>query len=177
MIRRLGGLSAVVLSLCAVARARGDAPDKPPAVAVAVEARIRTNDAVVQRALQDELARSMSDLHLGDESRPYYLGYTIYDLEQASVNATLGALTASHAYRGRILRTDLRVGDPSFDNSNFEGGRARRDRADRGRLRGPAARALAAHRRGLQGGAGDAGAQAGRGGGAGGRGRGRGRRR
>ena len=73
MIRRLGGLSAVVLSLCAVARAN-DAPDKPPAVAVAVEARIRTNDAVVQRALQDELARSMSDLHLGDESRPYYLG-------------------------------------------------------------------------------------------------------
>ena len=126
MIRRLGGLSAIVLSLCAVARAN-DAPDKPAAVAdkpaaVAVEARIRTNDAVVQRALQDELARSMSDLHLGDESRPYYLGYTIYDLEQASVNATLGALTASHAYRGRILRTDLRVGDPSFDNSNFEGG-------------------------------------------------------
>ena len=45
--------------------------------AVAVEARIRTNDAAVQRALQDELARSMSELHLGDESRPYYLGYTI----------------------------------------------------------------------------------------------------
>ncbi|HTB60273.1 MAG TPA: metallopeptidase TldD-related protein [Polyangia bacterium] len=139
MIRRLGWVSAVVLSLGAVARAN-DAADKaaantsdkpagkPAAVtagkpaAVAVEARIRLNDAAVQRALQDELARSMSDLHLGDESRPYYLGYTIYDLEQASVNATLGALTASHAYRGRILRTDLRVGDPSFDNSNFEGG-------------------------------------------------------
>ena len=151
MIRRLLSLSALVLSLCTVARAN-DAADKPavadkpaaadkPAMAnkpaaadkpaasatgkpaaVAVEARIRTNDASVQRAMQDELARSMSDLHLGDESRPYYLGYTIYDLEQASVNATLGALTASHAYRGRILRTDLRVGDPSFDNSNFEGG-------------------------------------------------------
>ena len=126
MIRRFWWPSAVVLSLCAVARANDKpaaaAPDKPAPVAVAVEGRIRTNDAIVQRALQDELARSMSDLHLGDESRPYYLGYTIYDLEQASVNATLGALTASHAYRGRILRTDLRVGDPSFDNSNFEGG-------------------------------------------------------
>jgi TldD protein len=119
VIRRLGGLSIIVLSLGAVARAN-DAADKP--VSVAVEARIRTNDAAVRRALEDELARSMSELRLGDESRPYYLGYTIYDLEQASVNATLGALTASHAYRGRILRTDLRVGDPSFDNSNFEGG-------------------------------------------------------
>jgi TldD protein len=119
VIRRLGGLSIIVLSLGAAARAN-DAADKP--VSVAVEARIRTNDAAVRRALEDELARSMSELRLGDESRPYYLGYTIYDLEQASVNATLGALTASHAYRGRILRTDLRVGDPSFDNSNFEGG-------------------------------------------------------
>src|SRR6202042_2485275 len=40
----------------------------------------------------------------------------------ATVGATLGAVTAAHAYRGRVLRTDLRVGDPSFDNSNFEGG-------------------------------------------------------
>ncbi len=71
MIRRLGSLSAVVLSLGASARAN-DTAVKP--AAVAVEARIRLNDAAVQRALQDELARSMSDLHLGDESRPYYLG-------------------------------------------------------------------------------------------------------
>ncbi len=121
MIRRLGYASAALLSVCAVARAK-DAADKPAAVAVAVEGRLRIDDAAVRRAMEDELGRSMSDLRLGDESRPYYLGYTIYDLEQASVNATLGALTASHAYRGRILRTDLRVGDPSFDNSNFEGG-------------------------------------------------------
>jgi TldD protein len=84
--------------------------------------RVRTNDGAVQSAMRDELARSMSDLRLGDEAHPYYLGYTIYDLDQATVNATLGALTAEHAYRGRILRTDLRVGDPSFDNTNFEGG-------------------------------------------------------
>ena len=69
----------------------------------------------------------MSDLRLGDESRPYYLGYTIYDLEQASVNATLGALTASHAYRGRILRTDLRVGDPELRQQQLR----RRARASR----------------------------------------------
>ena len=121
MIRRLlFAVAAIALSIGAVARAAGDAADK--AVAGDPVARVRTSDGVVQQAMQDELARSMSDLHLGDESRPYYLGYTIYDLDQASVNATLGALTASHAYRGRILRTDLRVGDPGFDNTNFEGG-------------------------------------------------------
>lgn len=83
---------------------------------------VRVNDGAIRNAMQDELARSMSDLHLGDESRPYYVAYTISDLDQATVNATLGAVTASHGYRGRVLRTDLRVGDASFDNTNFEGG-------------------------------------------------------
>jgi predicted Zn-dependent protease len=84
--------------------------------------RLRLNPAAVQKAMQDELARSMSDLRLGDEPRPYYLAYAISDLEQSTVSATFGAVTAAHAYRGRVLRTELRVGDPSFDNMNFEGG-------------------------------------------------------
>ncbi|HVT10306.1 MAG TPA: metallopeptidase TldD-related protein [Polyangia bacterium] len=83
---------------------------------------VRQNDGAVKSALQDELSRSMADLHLGDESKPYYLAYTLSDLDQATVNATLGAVTVSHGYRARVLRTDLRVGDPSFDNTNFEGG-------------------------------------------------------
>lgn len=57
-----------------------------------------------------------------DEPRPYYIAYTISDLDQATTSATLGALTAAHAYKGRLLRTEIRVGDASFDNSNFEGG-------------------------------------------------------
>jgi TldD protein len=93
-----------------------------PAATDAPAPAVRVNDTAVRNAMQDELARSMADLHLGDESRPYYLAYTISDLDQASVNATLGAVTVAHGYRGRVLRTDLRVGDPDFDNTNFEGG-------------------------------------------------------
>ncbi|HEY6478092.1 MAG TPA: metallopeptidase TldD-related protein [Polyangia bacterium] len=120
MIRRPFLVAVTVALLGPVAWGAGDAPVKaPPGDPIA---RIRTNDGAVQRAMQDELARSMADLRLGDEARPYYLGYTITDLDQATVNATLGAITASHAYRGRIVRTDLRVGDPSFDNTNFEAG-------------------------------------------------------
>jgi TldD protein len=78
--------------------------------------------AAVHKAMQDELGRSMKDLHLGAEARPYYLAYTISDAEQATVSATFGAVTAAHAYRGRLLRTDLRVGGPAFDNTNFESG-------------------------------------------------------
>jgi len=107
----------VSMLLLAVMSAVGPSPratEAPPAV--------RVNDGAVKTALQDELARSMADLQLGDEPRPYYLAYTVSDLDQATVNATLGAVTAAHGYRGRVLRTDVRVGDASFDNTNFEGG-------------------------------------------------------
>ncbi|HTA19054.1 MAG TPA: metallopeptidase TldD-related protein [Polyangia bacterium] len=92
------------------------------AASSAVRADKRVDPDAVRAALRDELARSTADLHLGDEPRPYYVAYTISDCEQATVSATFGALTASHAYQGRLLRTDVRVGSPAFDNTNFEPG-------------------------------------------------------
>jgi TldD protein len=76
------------------------------------------DDAVVTRAVSDELARSMKDLRMGDSPRPYYVAYAISDVDQAVVTATFGAITGAYGYRGRTLRTDVRVGDPTFDNSN-----------------------------------------------------------
>ncbi len=86
------------------------------------EDRVRVNDPVVQKAMQDEIQRSMAELRLADSPKPYFLGYTISDIQQATVSATFGAVTAANAFQGRLLRTEVRVGEPSFDNSNFEGG-------------------------------------------------------
>ena len=112
--------------------ARGEAVRAPAVIALAlacvfassgaVRADVRVDPEAVRAALRDELARSTAELHLGDEPRPYYLAYTVSDCEQATVSATFGALTASHAYQGRLLRTDVRVGSPAFDNTNFEPG-------------------------------------------------------
>ncbi|HEY2731559.1 MAG TPA: metallopeptidase TldD-related protein, partial [Polyangia bacterium] len=88
----------------------------------APRAGVRVDDAAVRAAMSEELARSTAELRLGDEPRPYYVAYTISDAEQATVSATFGAVTAAHAYRGRLLRTDVRVGSPAFDNTNFEPG-------------------------------------------------------
>jgi TldD protein len=112
-------LSMAILALMAM---NGPSPRATEAPAPAAPPAVRVNDGAVKSAMQDELARSMADLRLGDEPQPYYLAYTVSDLDQATVNATLGAVTAAHGYRGRVLRTDVRVGDASFDNSNFEGG-------------------------------------------------------
>jgi predicted Zn-dependent protease len=81
---------------------------------------VRADDAAVRAALRDELARSTAELRLGDEPRPYYVAYTLLDARQATVSATFGGVTAAHAYQGRLLRTDVRVGSPAFDNTNFE---------------------------------------------------------
>jgi len=76
------------------------------------------DDSVVKRGLADELARSMKELKLGDSPRPYYVSYALSDVQQATATATFGAVTGAVAYRGRTLRTDVRVGSPAFDNSN-----------------------------------------------------------
>jgi predicted Zn-dependent protease len=88
----------------------------------APRAGLRVDDDAVRAAMRDELGRSTSELRLGDEAHPYYVAYTISDAEQATVSATFGAVTAANAYRGRLLRTDVRVGSPAFDNTNFEPG-------------------------------------------------------
>ena len=112
----------VALALLLVAGASGDAGAESVAKPAA-EPAMRVNPATVRKAMEDELARSMKDLHMGDdEPRPYFIAYTVSDLDQATTSATLGATTAAHAYKGRLLRTEIRVGDANFDNSNFEGG-------------------------------------------------------
>jgi TldD protein len=95
-----------------------------PARAAALDPgnRVRVDDATVEKAMRDELARSTGQLRMGDEPKPYYVAYTVSDLDQAMVSAVLGAVTSQTDFRARMLRTDLRVGDPTFDNGNFEGG-------------------------------------------------------
>jgi predicted Zn-dependent protease len=116
---------ACCLSLAPFARADSSAASAsaPASASTSADlgARIHVDDAAVERAMRDELARATSELRLGDEPKPYYVAYTISDIDQATVSATFGALTSDVGFQARVLRTDVRVGDPSFDNSNFEG--------------------------------------------------------
>jgi TldD protein len=118
--RSLSSFSALAVVTIAFAALGAGKP-----VDIEAEPPVEVNDGAVRKALQDELSRSMSDLRLGDEPRPYYLAYTVSDIDQVLASATFGAPTAAHHYASRVLRTDLRVGDAVFDNSNFEGSGAR----------------------------------------------------
>jgi predicted Zn-dependent protease len=80
----------------------------------------RADDAM-QRAMHDELGRSLAELHLDASPKPYFVSYQVEQLEQLDVQASLGALEVD-AQRGyRIARIDVRVGDPSLDSSRMAG--------------------------------------------------------
>ncbi|MCX7994177.1 MAG: metallopeptidase TldD-related protein [candidate division WOR-3 bacterium] len=77
------------------------------------------NEDILFRALQDELKRSICELQLPKQERPYYIAYRVLDLKEVEIKASGGGLIASNEERSRELFVDLRVGSYQLDNSNF----------------------------------------------------------
>ncbi|MEO0160838.1 MAG: metallopeptidase TldD-related protein [candidate division WOR-3 bacterium] len=71
------------------------------------------------RALEDELARSITELQLPNQPKPYYLAYRVVDSKEVEIIASAGGLLGSNETHNRELFVDLRVGDYRMDNSNF----------------------------------------------------------
>lgn len=79
-------------------------------------------DDVQFRAMQDEMNRSMTELRIEGTEPPYFLSYRLQDEDVVVVEARYGSLVRSDEGRNRYLYVECRVGDPSFDNSNFVSG-------------------------------------------------------
>ncbi len=75
-------------------------------------------------AMQAELTRSMT-LSLRQLDTPYFISYTIDDVQAWSASASLGGITAATPSRTRRPSVQVRVGDYQFDNTNSAGGRGR----------------------------------------------------
>lgn len=76
-------------------------------------------DDVETRAMHDEMQRSLKDLHLDENQRPYFVAYKITDVEQMDARASFGALMGSQTTKTRLLSVDVRIGDYNFDSSNY----------------------------------------------------------
>jgi hypothetical protein len=77
---------------------------------------------VVMRAMRDELARSIQQLRLDTLPKPYFIAYRVTEGQGTSANGRLGSLVASGDGRGsRVLQVEVRVGDYTFDNTNYYG--------------------------------------------------------
>lgn len=77
------------------------------------------SDNVLFRAMEDELQRTMGDLKMEGFDSPYYVAYTIQDIDYSAIKANFGAIVDDDTAKYRRLDIDLRVGDYSMDNSNF----------------------------------------------------------
>ncbi|MBX9691548.1 MAG: hypothetical protein K2Z81_04130 [Cyanobacteria bacterium] len=76
--------------------------------------------AVVFKALTDEMNRSLTQLKLPGHSSPYFIDYTMYENDDFSVEANLGALVSKSRKRERTVFPNIRVGSYQMDNSNFK---------------------------------------------------------
>ncbi|MGB9721160.1 MAG: metallopeptidase TldD-related protein [bacterium] len=74
---------------------------------------------ILFRALQDEIKRSITQLQLENQAKPYYIAYRVKDLKEIEINGSFGGLLSSNESKNRELFVDLRVGDYKSDNSNF----------------------------------------------------------
>lgn len=73
--------------------------------------------------LQDELDYSIKNLVAEDGTKPYYIGYSVYDDQTSMISATLGAVVQDQVQRDRNLNIDLRVGSYELDNTRQLRGR------------------------------------------------------
>jgi predicted Zn-dependent protease len=94
-----------------------------------IEAAAQQNSPSQERALEDpvfgamldELERTKEKLKMENLDKPYYVEYTVTDFERFELDASFGTTNRKHEDRDRYLMVDLRVGDYSFDNTNFIG--------------------------------------------------------
>jgi TldD protein len=77
-------------------------------------------DDTIQRAMRDELKRSMT-LRLTNLDAPYFIDYDLSDVREFAASASLGGLISTSEQHFRQPRVHVRVGDYKFDNTNYVG--------------------------------------------------------
>lgn len=77
-------------------------------------------DDTIQRAMRDELKRSMT-LKLTNLEAPYFIDYDLSDVREFTATASLGGLLSTSELHFRQPRVHVRVGDYKFDNTDYVG--------------------------------------------------------
>lgn len=86
---------------------------------LACHAGAESQDDVLLSALEDEMSRSLEELQLDNEPKPYFVSYTVTEVSSTTTTSTLGGQLSSNSDRSRMLNVVVRVGSPELDNTNF----------------------------------------------------------
>lgn len=78
----------------------------------------KPNEEII-RAMKSELNRSIANLKISNLQSPYFIEYQYVEYDTKSMRGTLGSVEAEDANKTAYINVGVRVGDYSFDNSNF----------------------------------------------------------
>lgn len=73
----------------------------------------------LQEAMRDEMQRSINELKIENLQKPYYIEYILTFTESQNMKAMLGAIVNDNHQQVARLTVKVRVGDYTFDNTNF----------------------------------------------------------
>jgi hypothetical protein len=79
------------------------------------------SDDPILRCLQEEMARSKTQLRLENMFVPYFIDYRVVDIDDWEADAALGGLRSETHSRIRFLLVQVRLGDYKQDNSSAHG--------------------------------------------------------
>jgi len=71
-------------------------------------------------AMEAELERSTTELNIQDEAPPWMVTYDLIDGAYTTSFAEFGSLVRQDQRPHRVVRIEVRTGDPHFDSANFE---------------------------------------------------------
>ncbi len=74
---------------------------------------------VIMQAMKDELNRNMEQLMLENLEKPFYIAYTMGDIELTYIGASLGSIINYKTDKLRTQNTNLLVGDYQRANNNY----------------------------------------------------------
>lgn len=77
------------------------------------------NDAMIFKAMNDELSRNMSDLKYKDFETPFYIAYAVHHLHNNSIQACLGTLIESSSNNNVYCGSRLMVGSYQLNDEKF----------------------------------------------------------
>src|SRR6266705_939354 len=84
----------------------------PPATAQ------KTTPSPILQALDEEVKRAFDLLKQKGDPAPYFISYSVNEVESVDIDASLGALRSSQTSLTRLLDVDVRVGDYQLDNTH-----------------------------------------------------------
>lgn len=70
-------------------------------------------------AMKSELTRSMNELKINELESPYFIEYRYVEYNASSIRGSLGSIEAANNSKSAYISVGVRVGDYSFDNTNF----------------------------------------------------------